>query len=148
LVWNEADHDKDDQLLHELVHALREMRGELNQIPTDDKAWDNEEEFFAILVTNIYLSELGKKYLQGNHHDMGLLSPALSTSEKFLGKGVSSLSRTQLENRRLVNKFVTENWGLCTNIKDKVDAKFNPIREYLRNTGAYPFDPSSVYAAG
>src|SRR5262249_51474637 len=43
-----ADHDKDDQLLHELVHAMREMRGELTQIPTENKEWDNQEEFFAI----------------------------------------------------------------------------------------------------
>jgi hypothetical protein len=130
-----------------LVHALREMCGEFNQIPTENKDWDNEEEYFAILVTNIYLSERGKKYLGSNHHDFAPLSPSLSTSEKFLGKGVSPLSRTQLENRRLVNKFVTENRSLCTNIKDKVDAGFNPIGEYLRNTGAYPFDPSKVYAA-
>src|SRR5262249_44093965 len=45
LVWTEAEKDKSEQLLHELVHALRQMRGELNPVPTWDKGYDNEEEF-------------------------------------------------------------------------------------------------------
>jgi hypothetical protein len=69
LVWDVADHDKDYQLLHELVHAVREMRGQLQMVPTVNKEWDNQEEFFAILIANIYLSETGKRYLGASHHD-------------------------------------------------------------------------------
>jgi hypothetical protein len=70
----------------------------------------------------------------------------LSTSEKFLGKGVSPLSFELMENRRLMNKLYCENLSLCTHIADKVNASFNPIREYVRNTGRYPYSPAEVYA--
>src|SRR5262249_23330412 len=44
LVWTEAAFEKDGQLLHEMVHALRQMRAEDNSVPTWDKGYDNEEE--------------------------------------------------------------------------------------------------------
>src|SRR5262249_48701701 len=52
-----ADNEPDDTLVHELVHAVRMLRAEFNEIPTWDRDWVNEEEFLAVLVTNTYLSE-------------------------------------------------------------------------------------------
>jgi len=148
LVWGVADHGKDDQLLHELVHAMREGRGQLNQVPTENSDYDNEEEFFAILIANIYLSEQGKKFLRADHHGFAVLSADLNSSEKFLGKGISPPSRAQLENRRLVGKLCTEDWIMCQEIGDFVNADFNPIREYLRKSELYPTDPRQVYFGG
>jgi hypothetical protein len=136
-----AHHDKDDQLFHELVHAVRETRGEFNQVPTWNKDWMNEEEFFAVLVSNIYLSERGVKNLRGNYLGMGVLRPPLNTSEGFLGKG-GDPSPDQLEHRRMVKKFCADTSGLCQDICSKVlTAEFNPIREYLRNSNLYPLKP-------
>jgi hypothetical protein len=135
-----ADHGKDDQLLHELVHAVRELRGEFNQIPTWDKDWMNEEEFFAVLVSNIYLSEQGKKNLRGNYLGFGLLPAPLSTAEGFLGKDASLPSRDHLEHRRLVSKLVCEDYGLCADLCRILRAEFNPIREYMRHAEFYPLD--------
>jgi hypothetical protein len=145
LLLGAAD-EKDDQLLHELVHAMREMRGQMSLVPTQNKQWENEEEFFAILVTNIYVSEKGQKILRATHHDMSRLDPDLSTSEKFLAKGGTNLSRDQLEVRRLVAKLISQDWGMCCSIAQSVvKAEFNPIREYFRNGDSYPFNPSAVY---
>ena len=48
----------DEALLHELVHALRHMQGLLNPHPTEDGmiGYLNEEEFLAIVATNVYIS--------------------------------------------------------------------------------------------
>src|SRR5262249_45690742 len=107
----------------------------------------NQEEFFAILIANIYLAETGKRYLGANHHDFSPLNKDLSTSEKFLGKGIDPLPFDLIENRRLVNKLYCENWSLCTPIADKVDANFTPTRECVRNPGLSPHSPADVYAA-
>jgi hypothetical protein len=141
-----AAQEKDDQLLHELVHALRDLRGQWSMVPTLNKQWENEEEFFAILVANIYISEKGQKILRATHHDYTRLDPDLSTSEKFLAKGGTNLSRDQLEVRRLVAKLIREDWGMCCSIAQSVKAEFNPIREYFCNASNYPFDPSAVYS--
>jgi hypothetical protein len=59
----------DDLLLHELIHAIRIMQGKDNPVPTDDKHYDNQEEWLAILVTNVYMSEKGDWPLRAHHHD-------------------------------------------------------------------------------
>jgi Effector protein len=48
----------DEVLLHEMVHALRQMQGRNNPVPTEGsvREYDNEEEFLAIVVTNVYMS--------------------------------------------------------------------------------------------
>jgi hypothetical protein len=131
----------DNVLVHELVHALRYMRGVLNMVPTLDKEYDNEEEFFAILVANIYMSETGRTLFLASHHSYDALPAELSTSEGFLGKAVSPPSNSHMENRRLVHKFVWQCYSLCSLLYGKVSAAFNPIREYMRNSQLYPLCP-------
>ena len=56
----------DDVLFHELVHALRIMRGLIDT--TTMIGWDNKEDFFAITLTNIYLSMNNRNAdLRGSH---------------------------------------------------------------------------------
>jgi hypothetical protein len=136
-----AAYGPDYALVHELVHALRYMRGVLNNVPTWDKEYDNEEEFFAILVGNTHISEKGRQLLVANHHGYAALPANLSTSEGFLGKGVSPLSQSHLENRRLLHKFVCQCHGLSALLNGKVSAVYNPVREYMRNSQLYPLCP-------
>jgi hypothetical protein len=142
VVWD--GRGTDDRLLHELVHALRRIREQSNRIGAAHNDHENEEEFFASLVTNIYRSEQYNGPLPGDPSDRALPGPPANRSEEFLGKGAAPPSRGQLENRRLVNKFVCENWGLCNSICWNVAAAFNPIREYLYDPGLYPHDPDTA----
>src|SRR4051794_14239875 len=58
----------DEVLLHELVHGLRDMRGQ-HSITAMSDGYDTVEEFMAILVSNIYASEVGRP-LRGGHGGM------------------------------------------------------------------------------
>jgi hypothetical protein len=138
LVVASSDTSNDTLLLHELIHSLRELRGQLNQVPTWIKSYDNQEEFFAVLVANIYTSEHGRKDLRANHHSFSLLAPHLNTSEKFFGKDLSAPWTEHYMNRKLVSKFVSENYGLCADINRHVHAEFNPIAEFMRHSELYP----------
>src|SRR5262249_21765490 len=136
--WLGDDEGPDAILLHELVHGLRIQRGQFLRMPTWDKGYDNEEEFFAVLLANIYMSETGKTRLRADHHGQSKLRTDRNTSETFLGKGAASPTGSQLENRRLVHKLVCQNHVLCAHISGKVAAAFNPIREFMRNAQLYP----------
>jgi hypothetical protein len=132
------DEGPDAVLLHEMVHAVRMLYGQLLQAPTWDKGYDNEEEFFAVLVANIYMAEAGKGRLRANHQGKSVLSPTLNTSQNFLGRDEDSPTTIQLENRRLVHKFVCQNHILSAHITVKSTAWFNPIREFMQNSQSYP----------
>jgi len=67
--------DAGEVLLHELVHALRQMSGLLDPYPME-RGFDTQEEFFAVLVTNIYTSERGRfRQLRGDHGNLALVEP-------------------------------------------------------------------------
>jgi hypothetical protein len=135
----------DDTLVHELVHSLREMRGQFNRVPTRTTGYENQEEYFAILLQNIYASEKGLTIFRGNHLTDAQLSKSLSTSETFLGKGQRPLSTEQLENRQLVSRLTNECLALCRNVLSHVQAAFNPISEYLLNSPEYPYDTRLLF---
>jgi Effector protein len=56
----------DEVLFHELVHASREMRGVMDFVPVNSR-WDDQEEYLAGILTNIYLSEKGQTIFSGGH---------------------------------------------------------------------------------
>lgn len=76
----------DEVLFHEMVHALRMMQGKSNHIPTQDnlRRYDNEEEFLAIVVANVYMSANNKKELRADHWGHSQLKAPLDTSAGFL----------------------------------------------------------------
>ena len=112
----------DEVLLHEMVHALRHMQGKTNQIPTEGnlRGYDNEEEFLAIVVANVYMSANGKSQLRADHSGFKALDSSLSTSAGFLADP---------GNFKLMNiyKLVWQPtfWPLHT----AASATFNPFRE-------------------
>jgi hypothetical protein len=125
--------EPDEVLLHELVHGLRQMRGHLNKVPTEDQLrnYDDEEEFLAIVVGNIYIS--AKKNAQPNqklradHHGFKALAANLSTSAGFL---------TDPGNLRVLVKYYWWEVGLYQDLA-LVDCTFNPIRELVINGPKY-----------
>lgn len=78
--------NEDEVLLHELLHAYRMVRGTSSQVSLNktDKNYDDIEELFAILVTNVYMSENGKTKFRRDHHGFAALPNKWATSEKFI----------------------------------------------------------------
>jgi len=112
----------DEVLFHEMVHALRDMQGLSNPIPTTGRnaSYHNEEEFLAIVVTNIYMSARGSTQLIADHFSHATLWPPLNTSKGFVD---DAGNRTLLDHHRYAWKPTFDELA-----KLKVPA-FNPFRE-------------------
>jgi len=137
----------DAVLLHEMVHALRMMRGIFNGAPIGF-LYLNEEEYFAILIANIYASELRRVILikktdpPGFHLDIPGNEIAINdlrcnyrsfsqcsfTDEEFLPESNGS-PQTDL-NFRLVRKFIDQHPGTANALR-YINCSFNPIRRYF-----------------
>jgi hypothetical protein len=112
----------DEILFHEMVHATRQMRGIFNPMPLGF-LYDTEEEFFAILLANIYASETGRPIdLRSDHHGFEHLTT--DTDAKFLPKRDMSDYRY-----RLVFKLVHDEPRMVHELR-KIHSPFNPIRRY------------------
>ncbi|MFL4977862.1 MAG: M91 family zinc metallopeptidase [Xanthobacteraceae bacterium] len=57
----------DEVLYHELIHASRTMRGVVRQAFVNQD-YDDHEEYLAIALANIYLSEKGQRVFRGDHY--------------------------------------------------------------------------------
>ena len=114
----------DDVVFHEMVHAFRLMSGTFYQLPVN-QGYDHEEEFLAIVLTNIYLSEKNAPALRARHQ---LPNTALLEREKFL----DNVQKTDLTPIVLIERFRLSNPKLYRNFADitKKSAKFNPVREF------------------
>jgi len=110
-------------LLHELVHCLRRMQGQFNPVPTVNKGYDNEEEFLAIVVTNVYLSAHDRNApLRADHVSDRPLQDPLNKSAGFV---------KDPDNWRLLSYYSTR-WGEVFWELERVSKPvFNPFREAL-----------------
>jgi NleD-like pathogen effector protein (putative zinc metallopeptidase) len=125
---------RDEVLLHEMVHGLRYMQGKSNVIPTDDSNYDNDEEFLAIVVTNVYLSAKGSLQLRADHHGYSALSAPLNTSTGFL---------SNTANRKLMNIYKLVWDPTFAQLSRVLTAPFNPFRQLTIDL-AYLYRPTPV----
>jgi hypothetical protein len=124
-VGKAAGAQPDDILLHEIVHAMRQMRGKSDLAPLGH-GFDTEEEFYAILLTNIYASEAGRQQdLRANHHGFDPIDASQDTDAEFLPAADKHDYRY-----RLVDKMVHQEPKLVAELRAVKDAAFNPIRRY------------------
>ena len=115
----------DEVLFHEMVHGLREMQGLADMWPTNDslRDYDNEEDFLAIVMTNVYISSKGGTQLRANHHGYHPLKRPLNTSAGFLADPA---------NLSMMQKY-SLSWGVFTYFSLLPGGpKFNPFRELLK----------------
>jgi len=124
----------DEILLHELVHAMRNLAQKSNQASLTGKmaGYENEEEYFAVLVTNIFTSELGrqpnwttgarKTGLREDHMGFHDLGENMALAVDFL---------RDADNFRLVKKFCDQHGNFAQQIGE-ANARFNPIKVYYR----------------
>jgi hypothetical protein len=111
----------DESLLHEMVHALRMTQGQYNPVPTKNQFYDDEEEFLAIVVANVYISQKdAAALLRGNHHDRDRLWPPLNTSAGFVA---------DKENYNVLQNYQSKWLPTFTNLARLVTPQFNPFRE-------------------
>jgi hypothetical protein len=111
----------DEVLFHELVHAGRILGGDDGPL--------TEEEFFAVLVANIYISEKGK-----SHKDLRYRYEALSRgmTEAEVEPFVFLLQfdeKKKEDHFDLIDKYCRQHPQIAPMI-GKAPAKFNPIRDY------------------
>lgn len=120
-------------LFHELIHAFRLVTTSAHKQYTYKLSqgalhrYTNDEEFIAVLATNIFISDpsnSNKTGLRANHQTGAALQSDLATSFEFF--------RSSAFTFRLVEKFCKENPGF-TGALAKVSAKFNPIAAYYSN---------------
>jgi hypothetical protein len=122
----------DEVLLHEMIHAMRDMQGLRNPLPTEgsDRAYDNIEEFLAVLVTNIYMAQKNPSaVLRLGHHGNDFLPNEECTSQGFLTNNNNNLLYVQnLGGEEHIFFGIVAEWP--------GDA-FNPLREYMTNQNHY-----------
>ena len=83
-------------LVHELVHALRRVSGHLHPHKVINKLqpYTTTEEFLAILVTNIFISDVTnhhKTSLRADHQGHATLDPELTDWFRFFSLGFPGL---------------------------------------------------------
>lgn len=122
-------------LLHELVHSARFTGRDFDQkaLTGSMKGYDNEEEFFAVMVTNIYTSETGATSLRADHSGFSNLSALLTKPEEFL---------RMPENYRLVKKFCSQHPNIAPMIAT-ANAAFNPVKLFYE-WKAKDFEPDPI----
>jgi hypothetical protein len=116
-------------LFHELVHAFRFVNEKASNrkgpsIPSTSlkkyPEYDTEEDFFAVLITNIFSSETGRP-LRAGHDNNEALPSHLATSIGFLAVE---------DYARLVRQFCSDHKPVSAQLA-AVPSDFNPITEYL-----------------
>ena len=113
----------DEILLHEFLHAYRKVRGTYNRVPFQvgpDKLYDDIEELWAILITNIYMSEKGATKFRKHHAGFSELPAKWATSESFMRDPdfFKWIEFFWIKESSLLNAIATSS------------APFNPIKAY------------------
>jgi len=119
----------DEILCHELVHAFRRVAGKLAIVETSGglRRYDNNEEFIAILVSNIYITDPTNRIktgLRADHRNGAPLQAELADSFSFF--------ESSMDTFRLVKQLVADHPGL-TGALAKVPAAFNPIAAFVQD---------------
>ena len=109
--------EADEVLFHELVHSLRHMAGVSAAANKLGDGYQNEEEFIAVILSNIYLAEKGRKSLRGGHDGATMQQP-----ENFLKNE---------RYKQLLLKFKGEQRAFFDELSNipKEKAWWNPLRE-------------------
>jgi hypothetical protein len=113
----------DEVLFHEMVHAMR--------ILGNDDGPLKEEEFFAVLVANIYISEKGKSF-EHLRYRYEALSRHMTEAEIEPFIFLLQYDEQKKEDHfSLIEKFCKQHPTIAPMIA-KAPAKFNPIRDYYQ----------------
>jgi hypothetical protein len=134
----------DEMLFHELVHAFRGASardsGITGPLTGGLAGYDDEEEFIAVLMTNIYISDpsnTSKTGLRKDHATHEPLEPGLAGSFAFYKSSKDVFT--------YIDALCTENPALTKWVAD-VKAPFNPIAAYYKDKAACQRNSNSTTA--
>jgi len=108
----------DTALFHEMCHGLHDMCGRSQANLTLGGDFDTLDEFWAITLTNIYVSERHYPGLRADHHGRTQLEPRLCDSEAFYNWATEAVG------------LVCQSAPEFTRGIARVPASFNPIKVY------------------
>jgi hypothetical protein len=91
-------------LIHELMHGLASLSGRMADYEPAPRPFDNLEEFSAIVIGNIYISESGGTDLVGGHHDE-ILPRELMSGQAFYNAYKEPLQRMCANQGQLVREL-------------------------------------------
>lgn len=111
----------DEVLCHELVHAMRHTRGELDRSRMRD-SFGRMEEFQAILVCNIYCSERGRPLRRSHHGHEAMPREFATDAWRYLAWY-----------HKEIRKFVFDHYELAKRLNrvSEVNCPWNPVREHF-----------------
>ncbi|HYJ92615.1 MAG TPA: hypothetical protein VEV84_15000 [Pyrinomonadaceae bacterium] len=116
--------NSDEILLHEFLHAYRKVRGSYNRAPfkiAPDKLYDDIEELWSILLTNIYMSEKGATKFRKDHAGFDALPAKWATSDSFM---------RDPDFFKYIELFWIRESALLSGIATGSLAAFNPLKSY------------------
>jgi hypothetical protein len=142
--WSHGRHageHPDEVLFHELSHAFRQLRGHNLLLGAGDE-FLNQEEFWATLTTNVYISaKRAGLPLRGSYvRARDVRDRADAHVENVDGTRITESEMFVVNNRSVVQRLFDEERVLTERLSG-VPCTFNPFRDYLRMTGA-----SSLFA--
>jgi hypothetical protein len=134
-------------LFHELVHALRDAAGHGNRtapLGGGLSGYGDTEEFIAVVVTNIFMTDPTNKYGTGiqvglrRDHGFGKMTPNLADSLGFFSSSRNTFNR--------IDRFCKDDPWFTKKLAG-TRAAFNPIAAYYNNTNDVRNRSSSALAA-
>ena len=119
----------DEVLFHEMVHNLRATtdKGREQDLGGGLKRYNTLEEFYAVLLTNIYISDATNRHSSGlrvDHVQHTSLEKELSGSFTFYQSSPQTVP--------LIDQLVNDHHDFCKKLS-KVKASFNPLAAYFQN---------------
>jgi hypothetical protein len=131
----------DDILFHELVHATRDLEGVSAYKRTLKRAFPNEEEYVAVVITNIYISETKPSAaLRGGYGDSKHW-PALVNPGRFL----DNLAHLVPSPRDLLLTFSVDQNKLYADLAFWDTIPFNPIAQIEKEKNPDNFRSSTGF---
>jgi hypothetical protein len=131
---------EEEVLLHELVHGVRIVSLKLNLGPAAEKGlmmYDNDEEFFAVLVENIFQSEFNRGPLRSSHTGFMEMDKNLQGSLAFFQVSGNAFEK--------IEKFATQNPGFAKALSN-IEVPFNPLNAFFCHTAKAREMSRSPYA--
>jgi hypothetical protein len=121
----------DEILFHELVHVFRSATGKWDTTPAlsfNMRQYDDNEEFIAVLCTNIYVSDRTNKIKSGLRAGHQGFKPMSADDAARFGLFASSAKAFSL-----VKAFCEQNPIFTKALSEKLgDVVYNPIADYYR----------------
>jgi hypothetical protein len=128
----------DEILLHEVCHAQRRMLGQMRYgvwtYTSPGYYYENLEEFYAIVVANMYMCEKGQTTYRQDHAGFNPLPSSRVHAAGIVDENTNVGFLAARDNVDCIKQLMGTPAGACTIGRlAGLSTKFNPLREYKEN---------------